>query len=302
MDTLKIKAADGVDLGGYEWPQKSPKAVVVIVHGMAEHAARYDRFAGELNKNGYAAIAVDLRGHGLSIQDGIKGYFASKDGWRVVQRDIAALVNEAKKRYPNVPVVLFGHSMGSIFARIFMMDAGNQIDACILSGVTINKKGLRDVAPYVAALFSLSGAKKPSKALDAMSFGAFNKPFEPAKTPFDWLSRDEDEVHKYVDDELCGFVCTPSLFGDVSKAILYTLKEENVAKIPKDLKVYIMSGAKDPVGSEGYDAHYLQDSYEKAGIAVECKVYEDARHELLNEINRDDVTCDIINFLEKAVG
>ena len=302
MDALKIKAADGVELGGYEWPHKSPKAVVVIVHGMAEYAVRYDRFAGELNENGYAAIALDLRGHGLSIQDGLKGYFAAKDGWRVVERDIKTLVDEAKKRYPDVPVVLFGHSMGSIFGRVFMMDYGDEIDACILSGVTINKKGLRDVAPFVTALFSLFGAKKPSKALDSMSFGAFNKPFEPAKTPFDWLSRDEAEVQKYVDDELCGFVCTPSLFGDVAKSILYTLKEENVAKIPKDLKVFIISGAKDPVGSDGYDAEYLRGSYEKAGIEVECKVYEDARHELLNEINRDDVTYDIINFLEKTIG
>ena len=101
MDALKIKAADGVELGGYEWPHKSPKAVVVIVHGMAEYAVRYDRFAGELNENGYAAIALDLRGHGLSIQDGLKGYFAAKDGWRVVERDIKTLVDEAKKRYPD---------------------------------------------------------------------------------------------------------------------------------------------------------------------------------------------------------
>lgn len=302
MQPITITAKEGSELCGYKWDINSPKAAVIIVHGMAEHSARYDRFAKALNQSGYAALALDLRGHGKTIKNGLKGYFAKKNGWRLVLEDIKSLVDEAKQAYPGVPLILFGHSMGSIFARVFMMDYGNGIDVCVLSGVTINKKGLRDVAPFVTSIFSLFGASKPSKTLDSMSFGAFNKQFEPARTDFDWLSRDNAEVDKYVEDELCGFVCTPELFNGVSKAILYTLKQDNVDSIPKAMKIFIISGEKDPVGSDGYDAKYLYESYEQAGISVEYKVYREARHELLNETNRDEVTKDIITYLDKVIG
>jgi len=302
MKHIELTAQDGKQISGYSWDVENPKAVVVIVHGMAEHSARYARFAADLNENQYAAMAVDLRGHGKTVQNGTKGYFARKNGWKVVMQDIKALVDLSKSTYPDTPIVLFGHSMGSIFARVFMMDYGKEIKACILSGVTISQKGLRDVAPFITKIFSLFGAKKPSNMLDSMSFGAFNKPFEPARTKFDWLSRDVAEVDKYVADDFCGFVCTPPLFCDVASAILYTIKDENIDKIPKDMKINIISGAKDPVGSDGYDAKYLFDSYIKAGIDTEYKIYEDARHELLNETNKEEVTGDILNFLERTIA
>ena len=298
MKDLKLKAADGVDLGGYLWHIEKPKATVAIIHGMAEHSARYDGFAKHLNDKGYAVLSIDLRGHGKSVQDGKKGYFAPKGGMEKVVGDIKLLVETAKNTYKDVPVVMFGHSMGSIFARVFISEHPGCVKSCILSGVTINKKGLRDIAPFMTSVFSLFGADKPSKTLDSLSFGAFNKPFEPAKTDFDWLSRDEAEVKKYVDDELCGFVCTPSLFYDVSKAILYTLKKENIHKIDKDTDIFIVSGAKDPVGSDGFDAKYLHEAYTNAGLKAKFKVYEDARHELLNEINKHEVISDISQYLE----
>ena len=301
-ERIGFTAKDGTKLYGYRWDAKAPKAAVVIVHGMAEHCVRYDRFATALNEVGYSAMALDLRGHGMSAQSGIKGYFAKKDGWKVVLGDIKGFVDFAKEAYPGIPIVMFGHSMGSIFARVYISEHGQDISACILSGVTINKKGLRDVAPFITKLVSVFNPKKPSKMLDSMSFGAFNKPFEPARTKFDWLSRDEAEVDKYVEDEMCGFVCTAPLFGDVSRAILFTLKEENVNKIPKDLKVFIVSGEKDPVGSNGYDAKYLYDSYTKSGLDAEYKIYKDARHELLNETNREEVMADILSFLESAIA
>ncbi len=302
MQHINITANDGLKLGGYKWHLDNPKAIVVIVHGMAEHSARYDRFAKDLNENGYASVAVDLRGHGKSVEDGKKGYFVKKDGWRIVLDDIKVLVDFAKESYPDVPVILFGHSMGSIFSRVFMMDYGKEIDVCVLSGVTINKKGLRDIAPLITNIVALFGADKPSSLLNDMSFGEFNKQFEPARTAFDWISRDEDEVDKYIKDDMCGFACTPKLFNDVSKSILYTLKQDNIERIPKDLKTFIVSGEKDPAGSNGYDAKYLYESYKSTGVPVECKVYPDARHELLNEINRDEVTRDIISFLDSCVG
>ncbi len=301
MQQITITAKDGANLIGYKWHLDEPKALVVIVHGMAEHSARYDRFANALNENGYAVMAVDLRGHGKSVTDGKIGFFTPKDGWKTVVDDINILVESMKSSYPNLPVILFGHSMGSIFARMFMMDFGESIDACVLSGVTINKKGLRDVAPFITNVISLFGADKPSKLLNDMSFGEFNKQFEPSRTPFDWLSRDEEEVDKYINDDLCGFACSPKLFNDVSKTILYTLKQENVNRIPKTLNTLIVSGEKDPAGSNGYDANFLHESYMEAGVPSQLKIYSDARHELLNETNREEVTADIISFLDSCI-
>ncbi len=302
MLPIMLTAKDGVKLSGYKWPLDNPKAVITIVHGMAEHSARYEGFAKVLNDNGYAVFALDLRGHGKSVQDGLMGYFARKNGWKKVLEDIKGLADLAKEAYPGAPSVLFGHSMGSIFARVFMVDYGKQIDACIMSGVTISQKGLRDVAPIMTKIFSLFGARKPSKILDSMSFGSFNKQFEPARTQFDWLSCDRAQVDKYIEDELCGFICTAPLFNDVASAILYTLKEKNINRIPKSLKVLILSGGKDPVGSNGYDAKYLYDSYTGAGISAEYKIYENSRHELLNEINKEEVESDIIAYLEKIIA
>ncbi|MCK5129397.1 MAG: alpha/beta hydrolase [Clostridiales bacterium] len=301
MYDITITSSDTHELNGHIWEIKDPKAVVVIVHGMAEHCTRYDRFAKVLNSNGYAAIAIDLRGHGRTAKGNINGYFAKKNGWKIVLNDIKLLIQKAKQEFPNVPVVLFGHSMGSIFARASMMNYGNEFDACILSGVTISKKGLRDIAPTMTTIFSIFGENKPSKMLDSMSFGAFNNAFKPSRTDFDWLSRDEEEVDKYVTDEMCGFVCTPSLFKDVAKTILYSLKKKNIQKIPKDMNIYIISGENDPCGSDGYDAQYLCNIYKQEDLNVECKIYEEARHELLNEKNRDEVTNDILSYLEKII-
>lgn len=297
MKDITIKGREDKNVHGYMWHVDSPKAVVAIIHGMAEHSARYDRFAKALNEHNMAALSIDLRGHGKTAE--IQGYFSKKDGWKLVLDDIRLLIKRAKSEYNDVPVILLGHSMGSIFARAAMIDFGDEFDACVLSGVTINKKGLRDIAPFMTKVFGLFGASKPSKALDSMSFGSFNSAFKPNRCDFDWLSRDEAEVDKYVNDDMCGFVCTPSLFHDVSKTILYTIK--NVDKIPKNKKIFIVSGAKDPCGSDGIDAKFLYDSYKGAGLDVKYKIYDDARHELLNETNREDITRDIINYLERSI-
>lgn len=207
-DSLKeitICTKDESLLYGYTWDVKKPKAIIVIIHGMAEYSARYDRFAKILKENNYAAISIDLRGHGKTAKGNIKGFFAKKDGWHIILDDIKLLINKAKMSYPNIPVVLFGHSMGSIFARAAMIDYGKDFDACILMGVTVNKKGLRDIAPMLSKFLSLFGNKKPSNVLDFLTFGAYNNPFKPNRTKFDWISRDEVEVDKYISDDLCGF-------------------------------------------------------------------------------------------------
>lgn len=291
----------GEDLTGYSWDIKSPKAVMIIVHGLAEHAARYGRFAQALNGAGIAVYSMDLRGHGKSIGGAPRGWFAKSGGYQIVLEDIRALSDYAKARHAGIPCILFGHSMGSIFARAAIQDYGDAFAACILSGVTTGVPGTRKIAPVIASIVKLFGHDKPSKFMDNLSFGSYNKSFSNPRTKFDWLSRDEAEVDKYVADDFCGFVATPALFHDLSVMLISTIDKENLDKIPKNMHILIVSGAKDPCGSFGQDAGFLANAFQQQSLDVAVKVYEDARHELLNELNRQQVTGDIIDFMKRCI-
>jgi len=283
----------GVTLACYEWSVEKPKKQLIIIHGLAEHAQRYNDFAQNMNKKGISVYSMDLRGHGQSIQDGL-GVFKKKDGWHLVLEDISLLYEYAKNKNPETGIILFGHSMGSIFARAVLQTSKDKYEKCILSGVTINKPGLRDVAPFLASLFP---AEKPANMLDSLTFGEYSKAFRPNRTKFDWLSRDEKQVDKYVADAKCGFAASGSMFKDVAAVLLSTLKDKNIASMPKDTPIFIISGEKDPCGSFGYDAKFLEASYKEAGLTVKYKIYENARHELLNEINNQEVYSDIAEFV-----
>ena len=230
------------------------------------------------------------------------GYFADKDGDKLVTADIKSMIDRAKTEYPGVPVILFAHSMGSTFGKAAMIKYGTEFDACILSGDTLNKEGLREIAPVFTSVLSLFGKKKPSKTLSSMTFGMYNSSFEPARTKFDWLSRDAGEVDKYIADELCGFDGTPSLYHDVAKTILFTLNQKNIEKIPKDMRYLSYPAPKTLAACDGKDIKLLYDKFKKAGLDAQYKLYEDARHELLNETNREEVMSDILRFVESAVG
>lgn len=286
---------DGVSLACYEWSVEKPTKQMIIVHGLAEHAKRYDSFATYLNKQNINVFSMDLRGHGDSLDNGL-GVFSSKNGWLNVTKDISKLYAHIHAKHPNLDIILFGHSMGSIFGRCILQQNIDKYSKSILSGVTINKPGLRDVAPFIASLYPKT---KPAKALDKLTFGAYSDAFKPNRTSFDWLSRDEKQVDKYIKDDKCGFVASGSMFTDVSKVLLYTLKKKNIGSMAKDTPMFIISGEKDPCGSFGYDALYLQKAYKSAGLNVECKVYKNARHELLNETNKKEVYDDILAFISK---
>jgi alpha-beta hydrolase superfamily lysophospholipase len=297
-----MTSSDKTKLACYEWPCENARAAVVIVHGMAEHAARYGRFAEALNAKGLAVLSMDLRGHGATATSNTKGWFAQKGGWKTVVEDIRQLSLRAQETYDGRPLILFGHSMGSIFARAALFTYGDMYKAAVLSGVTVDQPGRSNIAPFIAGVISLlQGAGKPSKLLDKLTFGSYNKQFLPNRTGFDWLSRDAAEVDKYVNDENCGFVCTGSMFVDISHVLLETLKKKNITKMPRTVPVFIISGAEDPVGMNGAAAAYLDKRYKAAGLDTTAKVYEKARHELLNETNRDEVTADILNFIQLYV-
>ncbi len=298
---FRMLSADGRSLACYEWPVDNPRAVVLIVHGMAEHAARYGRFAQALGDRGFAAVAMDLRGHGRTAAGAAKGFFAAKAGWQTVLGDLQQLTRWAQTRYDR-PVLLLGHSMGSIFARLMLQGFGESFRAAALSGVTVDKPIRRDMAPLLTGLMcALQGPATPSKLLDDMVFGVWHKPFRAERPTFGWLSRDRAETQAYVDDPDCGFVCTASLFRDVAQALLRTLRADQVARMPRAVPVLLLSGSCDPAGEYGAAARELRRQYERAGLAVTCHVYEDARHELLNDTCRDEVTRDILDFFDTVL-
>lgn len=307
-DTFTFKASDGVQIFTYKWLPDDVSAVkgaVQIAHGMAEHAARYERFAGVLTKAGYAVYANDHRGHGKtagSLEN--LGYFADENGWEKVVNDMHTLTGIIKKEHPGKPFFLFGHSMGSFLSRHYSMLYGSELTGLVLSGTGGDPGALGKIGLFVAGVEAkFRGKKAKSDMMNKLSFGAFNSAFKPNRTDYDWLSRDNAEVDKYINDPWCGTVFTAGFFCDMLGGIGYINKQENIAKIPKSLPIYLFSGAKDPVGANTKGVTQVYNSLKSAGISdLQLKFYENGRHESLNEINRDEVSKDVIAWLDKHIG
>ena len=299
-------ASDGKRLFVYRYlPDEGTavKAVVHISHGMAEHAARYARVAESLTAAGYAVYANDHRGHGKTASTDELGFFASERGFARVVADLAELVAHEKKEHPGLPVVLFGHSMGSYIAQQFLIDHGSELAGAVLSG-SAGKPGLVASAGRLVARAERlrKGERGTSKLLGDLSFVAFNKQFAPTRTGFDWLSRDAAEVDKYVADPLCGFDVTTSLWVDVLDALTAIADPAQQARIPKALPIYVFSGSEDPVSEKTKTLDQLLAAYKLAGIRdVSHRFYPGARHETLNETNRAEVTRDLLTWLDAHI-
>jgi alpha-beta hydrolase superfamily lysophospholipase len=306
-DTFSFKAADGAQIFTYRWmPDNASdiKGAVQIAHGMAEHAARYERFADALTKAGYAVYANDHRGHGKTAGSLDKvGYFADELGWEKVVVDMHTLTGIIKKECPKKPFFLFGHSMGSFLSRHYAMHYAGELKGLVLSGTAGDPGALGKIGILVATIEAkIKGEKAKSNLLNKLSFGAFNNAFKPNRTDYDWLSRDNAEVDKYVSDPWCGAVFSAGFFCDLLGGISYINRKENIAKIPKSLPIYIFSGAKDPVGANTKGVTQVYDTLKNAGIGdLTLKFYEDARHETLNEINRNEVFSDVIAWINKHI-
>ncbi|HOU52185.1 MAG TPA: lysophospholipase [Smithella sp.] len=306
-DTLTFQASDHVQIFTYKWAPDNVsdlKGVVQIVHGMAEHAARYERFAEALTKAGYAVYANDHRGHGKTAgsKDHI-GYFADENGWAKVVDDLHTLTGIIKKEWPGKPFFLFGHSMGSFLSRHYSMIYGSELTGLVLSG-TGGDPGIMGKAGRCLAKLDakLHGKKAKSEIMNKLSFGAFNNPFKPNRTDYDWLSRDNVEVDKYINDPLCGGVFTAGFFCDLLDGLVFINQKENISRIPKNLPIYLFSGANDPVGGNTKGVTQAYQALKRAGISdVTLKFYADGRHEMLNEMNREEVFGDVIAWLNKHV-
>ncbi|SLN72837.1 alpha/beta hydrolase [Oceanibacterium hippocampi] len=299
--SFSFAGEDGLDIQTVEWPLDAPRAVVIVAHGMAEHASRYEGFARALNGAGYAVYAPDHRGHGRSVPSRADlGHMADEDGWAKAVRDLRTLTGIVRERLPALPVMLFGHSMGSFMAQRLAIDDGEAYSAIMLSSTNGPPGAVARLGRLVARAeqFRL-GRRAPSPLIQSLTFGAFNKPFAPARTDFDWLSRDEAEVDLYVADPLCGFDCSTATWVSLLDALPGLGEPEAIARMPKDLPLYVFAGTEDPVGERGRGVARLLAAYERAGLRrVTSKLYPDARHELLHEINRDAVIADLIAWLD----
>ncbi len=280
-----------------------PKAFVQILHGMAEHSDRYARFAKLLNKNGYAVFAGDHRGHGGSIEDDLKGYFTSSDGWNRIAADASELAAFITSEYAVSTTFLFGHSMGSFLARTVMVNNPQFYSGVVIMGTASSQGIVGKVGKLVAKRqISRKGAKEKGFLMNKLSFGSYNKGFGTVRTSYDWLSRDDREVDKYIEDELCGFVCTNGFYYDLLTGIEMANDRKRSKTLPSDLPLLIVSGSSDPVGAKGKGVKKVYELYRKAGIKdLTLKLYPEARHELLNEINREEVEQDILKWFEAHV-
>lgn len=285
-------------------PDTTPRAVIQIAHGIAEHINRYDDFMSYLASNGFLAVGNDHLGHGQSIEaPANKGFFAAKNGWSYAVKDMVLLHDIMKKEAPDIPYIIFGHSMGSFLTRTYIIDYPEKYDAVIISGTGQQAKGLVASGHAMASAATLlCGPHKVGNALNNIAFGSYNDGFENPRTPFDWLSRDESSVDKYIADPLCGFAATVSLYRDMMGGIKYIGDQKNINKMSKDKPVYFMSGSADPVGDNGKGVEKAYKAFLKAGLKdVFMRLYPDGRHEMLNEINKDAVYSDILNWLNEKL-
>lgn len=289
---------------GCRWsPEGEPKAVLQIVHGIAEYIERYDGFAEFLTRRGFLVVAEDHMGHGQSIgNEGVQGYFTG--GWFNAVADSYHLLEMTKAEYPELPYVLFGHSMGSFMARTILCkypDSG--IDAAIICGTGWQPAfALPAVIKIVEGECKKVGETNPSARLQNLVFGGYNKRVEHPRTEFDWLTRDAKIVDAYIAHPLCGFTASTGLLRDMMTGILYIEQPKNLAAMRKDLPVFFIAGGDDPVGSYGKGVRKAADAFRKAGMKdVDVHIYPLCRHELLNEINREEIYGDVLQWLSAHV-
>jgi alpha-beta hydrolase superfamily lysophospholipase len=283
---LSYKSADGTKIVAYRWdPEGPPRAAVQLTHGMGEHARRYDHVARALNDVGFVVYAQDHRGHGASADPGTH-WNLGQGGWAALVDDIGLLSAKIRADHPDLPLILLGHSMGSFAVQQYLFDHSADADGVVLTGT--------------AAIDLLEGALDLDQPID---LAMFNAPFQPARTDYDWLSRDEAIVDAYVADEWCGFGIDTASARAMFLGARRGADPAQVAAIRSNLPVYIAVGQSDPVNGGLALLTPLTDRYKAAGLTdVTVRIYPDARHEILNETNRDEIIAELNGWLDRVVS
>ncbi|KYP80097.1 alpha/beta fold hydrolase [Ferroacidibacillus organovorans] len=287
----------------FEPHEERPKASVLIVHGMGESSERYHRFANALTDSLYAGVAYDLRGHGRTARSVDELGDMGNDGFETAYEDLRSIALEIKRSNPELPLFLFAHSMGSMLAKGALYRDPSLFQAVILSGTTGPPRALLQLGKMIAKReIKRHGAHYQSGILERLSFGSYNRAFRPNRTGYDWLSRDRDEVDRYVADPQCGKTLCAGSFLAMLSWLFATHTPENLVRIPKDLPILMISGDRDPVGEMGKGVTQLARNYKRYGLkCVDVRLYKDARHELLHELNCDQVTRDITEWMDQKL-
>lgn len=281
-------------------PKGEIKAVVQVAHGMAEHLERYEGFAKVLCENGIALYINDHLGHGLSVSSKDElGYFGEKDGWKNFVEDCHELTKIAKAENPGVPVFFFGHSMGSFIARAYSLKYAHEIKGAVYCGTSGPNPASGVGASLATLIAKVKGTHHRSTLIDKIAFGAYNNKTE-KRTSFDWLSRDNAEVDKYIADEYCGFLFTAYGYRDLMGLLGFVSSDSWFANLSKELPVLIISGDMDPVGEYGKGVDKVYNALVKNGKEnVQKILYPGARHEILNESQCVEKVCsDVINWIK----
>lgn len=297
-ERLTLNAADGHEIHAQLWsPEAAPTGVIQVFHGLGEHGDRYARFAAAATARGFVVGVHDHRGHGKHSDS--PGFFAEKNGWALLTSDGLVVHEYLAQRFAALPLALLGHSMGSYIAQNFAMKHGERLDALLLSASTRAPR-IETLAGNLLSRIECwrRGERGNSPLLDKLGFSDFNKPFAPARTELDWLSRDPEEVDAYIADPLCGGPYSTGLWRDLTQGLFRIASEKEMSRVPSELPILITGGEKDPVGGEEgmgrLVLHYAQTGHSRLGV----KIYPGGRHEMLNESNRDEVTADWLDWIQ----
>ncbi len=290
------------------WVPDNPdnvKAIFQIVHGMAEHTDRYEEFGIFMASLGFAVFASEHIGHGRSVKSADDlGYFGEKDGWKAFVNDAHSVTLRAKKEFPDVPVILFGHSMGSFVARSYIAEYADDITAAIICG-TSGPNPAAGMGLFVAnTVAKIKGSKYRSKFINNLAFGSYNKRSKyDGDNGFGWLTTDKEIVKKYNADPLCGYLFTAKGFTDLFSVLMNVSGDDWFEAVPKQLPVLLISGKEDPVGSygKGVKAVYsglVATDHKK----ISLKLFDRMRHEILNEFGKEEVMLYIAQWCQKALN
>lgn len=285
-------------------PEGEIRAVVQISHGMIEHIGRYNEFAETLAGQGIAVVGHDHLGHGKTSREEDYGFFADDHGDTYMVRDIHRVRRAAGRMFPNVPYIVLGHSMGSFFLRKYLTVYGKEADGAILMGTGDEPLAvLLTGRAAVGIIGRIRGWRYRSAFLQNLVLGDFDRKFKPAQTPSDWLSSDSKKVKEYVDDPMCSFLFTCQAYKDFFKTMLDLKSSFWLKRIPKDIPILLLSGREDPVGGRGRGVRRVYKGFCRLGLAdVNIRLYDNCRHELLNEKNREQVYQDILLWINSHVG
>lgn len=302
LEKIPFTSVAGQPLTLYLWQTDAPcRGVIQLVHGMAEHIARYDRLARALCAAGYTVAGHSHPGHGEDAREDELGFFGRKDGWDHLVEDVHAAHEMLLKRFPGQRFAILGHSMGSFVTREYLLRYGGDLTAAVICGTGWFPGPLCSVARAAAALCGVFGGwQKPAPLVDRLMSKDNNKAFAPARTPFDWLSRDTAEVDKYMADLRCGFLFTARGYYDMFTGLKSLSRLHRLAALPGNLPVLFISGDADPIGTQGKGVNTVAQQFRDAGVRdVTVRLYPGARHELFNETNRDEITAELIDWLNR---